>query len=147
MKDGEVQSGGFWQWFRSGSGTKVDRRNQYVFCAWTLVWAVSYTAASWVLKNGTDMSIPLVLLLIAIPTLVGLVAMFAYLRLLRMADGLLARIQLEGLALGFAAGMLFTAGYQLAEFAGAPPLKANYIIVVMVFSWVVGQLLGIWRYR
>ena len=147
MTNNEVQSRSFWQVIKSCSGTKLDRRNQNRFIVWMLAWMVSYVIASWMLKADLDLTAPLVWFLVAAPNLIGIAAVFAYLRFLRMADGLLRKIQLEGLALGFAAGVLVTAGYQLAEAAGAPQLGTDHIIVVMIFSWTIGQLLGIWRYR
>ena len=147
MTSSEENSKSWWQAIKGCSGTEIDRRNQYWFSAWTLAWAVSYVAASWTLKGDSDLATPLVWLLVAVPNIVAIGVVFAYLRFLRMADELLRKIQLEGLALGFAAGVLVTAGYQLVEAAGAPQLETDHIIVVMIFSWTIGQLLGIWRYR
>ena len=39
------------------------------------------------------------------------------------------------------------AWFLVAEAAGAPQLETDHIIVVMIFSWTIGQLLGIWRFR
>ena len=147
MTSSDVKSRSWWQVIKSCSGTELDRRNEYWVSAWTLAWAVSYVAASWTLKADLDLATPLVWFLVAAPNLIGIVVVFAYLRFLHMTDELLRKIQLEGLALGFAAGVLVTAGYQLVEAAGAPQLETDYIIVVMIFSWTIGQILGIWRYR
>lgn len=147
MTDTEMKQGSWWQAIRSCAGTATDRRNENRFAAWTLVWAVSYVASSWILKADMDLATPLVWILVAIPNLLSIVLVLTYLRFLRMADELLRKIQLEGLALGFGAGVLVTAGYQLLEAAGAPQLESDHIIVVMVFSWTFGQLFGIWRYR
>lgn len=147
MTSSDMKSRSWWEIIKSCSGTELDRRNQYRFSAWLLAWAVSYVAASWTLKADFDLASPLIWSLVAAPNVIAIVAVFAYLRFLRMADELLRKIQLEGLALGFAAGVLVTTGYQLAEAAGAPQLETDHIIVVMIFSWTAGQLLGIWRYR
>jgi hypothetical protein len=147
MTSSEVKSRSLWHVIRSSCGTKLDRRNQYRFAAWTFAWSLSYVAASWTLKADLDLATPLVWFLVAAPNLIAVVTVFAYLRFLRMADELLRKIQLEGLALGFAAGVLVTAGYQLAEAAGAPQLETDHIILTMVFGWTIGQLLGTWRYR
>ena len=147
MTSSDMKSRSWWEIIKSCSGTELDRRNQYRFSAWLLAWAVSYVAASWTLKADFDLASPLIWSLVAVPNVIAIVAVFAYLRFLRMADELLRKIQLEGLALGFAAGVLVTTGYQLAEAAGAPQLETDHIIVVMIFSWTAGQLLGIWRYR
>ena len=147
MTSSDVKPRSIWQVIKSCSGTELDRRNEYRVSAWILAWAVSYVAASWTLKADLDLATPLIWILVAVPNLIGVVAVFAYLRFLRMADELLRKIQLEGLALGFAAGVLVTPGYQLVEAAGAPQLGTNHIIVAMIFGWTIGQLLGIWRYR
>ncbi|NIA26927.1 MAG: hypothetical protein GWP02_02650 [Desulfobulbaceae bacterium] len=147
MTSSDAESRSWWQVIKSCSGTEIDRRNEYRFSAWTLAWAMSYVAASWTLKADLDLATPAAWFLVAVPNLIGIVVVLAFLRFLRMTDELLRKIQLEGLALGFAAGVLVTAGYQLAEAAGAPQLETDYIIVVMIFSWTIGQLLGIWRYR
>lgn len=147
MTSSEVKSRSWWQVIKSCSGTELDRRNENRFAGWLFAWAVSYVAASWTLKADFDLASPLIWSLVVAPNVIAIVAVFAYLRFLRMADELLRKIQLEGLALGFAAGVLVTAGYQLAEAAGAPQLETDHIIVVMIFSWTAGQLHGIWRYR
>ncbi len=147
MTSSDVKLRSWWEAIKSCSGTKLDRRNQNRFAGWMLAWAVSYMAASWTLKADLDLATALVWFLVAAPNLIAIVAVFAYLRFLRMADELLRKIQLEGLALGFAAGVLVTAGYQLAEAAGALQLETDHIIVVMIFSWTIGQLLGTGRFR
>ena len=117
------------------------------FTAWTFAWALSYVAASWALKADLDLATPLVWLLAAAPNVIAVVAVFAYMRFLRMADELLRKIQLEGLALGFAAGVVFITGYQLLEAAGASQLQTDDIVLVMIFSWMAGQFYGMWHYR
>jgi len=136
-----------WDTIKACSGTELDRRNQYRFTAWTFAWALSYVAASWALKADLDLATPLVWLLVAAPNVIAVVAVFAYLRFLRMADELLRKIQLEGLALGFAAGVVFITGYQLLEAAGASQLQTDDIVLVMIFSWMAGQFHGMWHYR
>ena len=66
---------------------------------------------------------------------------------LRNADELLRKIQLQGLAMGFGAGVVFVTGYQLLEAAGAAQMQTDHLIMVMMFSWVAGQLYGMWHYR
>jgi hypothetical protein len=68
------------------------------------------------------------------------------LRFLRQADELLQKIQLEGLAIGFAAGAFFALGYQLLEHLGAPELDVSAPVTVMMFGWAFGQLLASRRY-
>lgn len=144
---GDAGHRSLWDTIKACSGTEADRLNQYRFSAWTFAWALSYVAASWTLKADFDLARPLVWFLVAAPNLLAIVTVFSYLRFLRMADELLRKIQLEGLALGFAAGVVFITGYQLLEAAGADQLQTDDIILVMIFSWVAGQFRGMWRYR
>ncbi len=110
LTSSDVKLRSWWEAIKSCSGTKLDRRNQNRFAGWMLAWAVSYMAASWTLKADLDLATALVWFLVAAPNLIAIVAVFDYLRFLRMADELLRKIQLEGLALGFAAGVLVIAG-------------------------------------
>ena len=147
MTNSDVGRRSVWQMIKNCSGTEIDQRNGNRFAAWCLAWAVCYVGASMTLKGDFDLSTPLVWLLVAIPNLLSLVAVFSYMRFLRMADELLRKIQLEGLAMGFAAGVILVTGYQLFEAAGARELQTDHIIIVMMFSWVAGQMHGMWRYR
>lgn len=136
-----------WEVLKSCSGTELDRHNGNVFAAWCVVWAVSYVAASWMLKGDYTLARPLVWSLVAVPNLLSIIAVFSYMRFLRMADELLRKIQLEGLSLGFGAGVVLVAGYQLVEAAGANELQTDHIMLVMIFGWMAGQFHGMWRYR
>jgi hypothetical protein len=147
VTNNKTTPGSFWQVIKSCSGTELDRRNQYRFAAWTLAWGITYVAASWALKSDRDLASPLTWGLAIGPALLSIVPVFAYMRFLRMADELLRKIQLDGLAMGFAAGVLLVAGYQLFEAAGAPALQTDDILLVMIFGWMLGQFVGMWRYR
>ncbi len=137
----------WWKLIKSCSGTELDRRNQYRFIAWLMAWAVSFLAATWTLQANLGLSSPVSWLVAVAPNVFGIGALFAYLRFLRMADELLRKIQLEGLALGFGAGVVFAVGYQLLDRAGAPQLQVSDPVVVMMVGWALGQLLGMRRYR
>ena len=129
------------------SGTAQDQRNSLRFTLWLLVWAITYVAASFALKSDMSIATPLVWLLAAIPNLVMVAAIFSYIQFLSNADELLRKIQLQGLAMGFGAAIVFVTGYQLLEAAGASEMQTDHLIIVMVFSWVAGQMYGAWHYR
>jgi hypothetical protein len=74
-------------------------------------------------------------------------AVFSYMHFLRNADELLQKIQMQGLAMGFGAGVVFVTGYQLLEAAGASEMQTDHLLVLMMFSWMAGQIHGAWRYR
>lgn len=145
MNDSDPKS--WWQLVKHCSGTELDRKNQYRFLAWMFTWAISFVAASWALKADYGLAAPVIWLVALVPNIFGIGAVMAYMRFLRMADELLRRIQLEGLAIGFGAGAVFAMGYQLLERAGAPQLQVNDMLVVMMFAWAVGQLISMRRYQ
>lgn len=136
-----------WQAICASSGTAADRRNQYWFVAWTFAWALTFVAANWVLKNHGDALGIGGWAVAVLPNVFAIGAMLAYLKFLRHADELLRRIQLEGLAIGFGAGIIFAVGYRLLEQAGAPMLGMDDVMLVLCGGWVAGQLTATWRYR
>jgi hypothetical protein len=83
----------------------------------------------------------------AVPTPLAIGVVVTFLRYLREADELLRKVQVEGLAIGFGAGIVFAFGYGVFELAGAPALDTHELIIVMTLGWVLGQLTGTWRYR
>ncbi len=127
-------------------GTKSDRRNFLVLIGWMVVWVATFLPATWALQQGLEISVPAKWLLASIPTAVALVAFLAYLRFLRMANELFRRTQLDALALGCGAGILFGVGYQLFEHVGAPAMHANHMIIVMTSGWIAGLFIGMKRY-
>ena len=147
VDSGNTERMSWWQMIRSCSGTELDRRNQYYFVVWLAAWGVTYVGATWVLETYESLWGTTAYLLALVPSIFFIGALFAYLRFLRMTDELIRRIQVEGLAIGFGAGVIFATAYQILERAGAPELEANTVVVVMMFGWVVGQLIGTWRYR
>ncbi len=136
----------WWQLARTCSGTGFDRRNYCVFIAWLTAWAVTYLAASWVLQEDPLPATAVSWALAIVPTAFGVTALFAYLHFLRMADGPLRQVQLDGLAFGFGAGVISAVGYRLFEYVGAPAMRVSHIVLVMLFGWAVGQLLSMRRY-
>ncbi len=147
MTGNDLNRRSLWQVIQSCSGTQKDKLNVNRFVACSLVWAVTYVVAHRVLKADLELATPLVWLLVAVPILTAFAAVFSYLHFLRNVDELLRKIQLQGLALGFGAGVVFVTGYQLLESAGAAQMQADHLIMVMMFSWVAGQLYGMLRYR
>ena len=147
MANDELPRGGFWAYLQGCSGTLQDKRNSRRFTLWCLAWAATYVGAHWALKAHLELVTPLVWLLVATPILVMVAAVFSYMHFLRNADELLQKIQLQGLATGFGAAVVFVTGYQLLEAAGASEMQTDHLLMVMMFSWVAGQLHGVWRYR
>lgn len=132
---------------RQCTGTAEDRRNRYWFLVATMIWAFSVPAATWILEaragtgGGTSWLIALV------PSFFAGVVLLTYLRFLRETDEFVRKVQVEGLAFGFGGGVVFGTGYEVLQSAGAPPLEPGMLVAVMMLIWVVGQLVGAWRYR
>jgi hypothetical protein len=135
------------QMITSCSGTATDRRNQYWFVGWLFAWAISFLASTAALTSDHGFSTQVAWTMAAAPNLFSVLAILAYLRFLRMADELMQKIQLDGLAIGFGTSVVFVMGYQLFEHAGAPHLEINDLLMVMMISWVAGQLYSIGKYR
>jgi VIT1/CCC1 family predicted Fe2+/Mn2+ transporter len=85
-------------------------------------------------------------ILVAASILALLLMVRAYLHFLRHADELLRRIQVEGLALGFAAGVVFMLAWRLCERMGALKLDIADGVMPMILFWAIGQYLGHRRY-
>ncbi|MDH3517474.1 MAG: hypothetical protein OEM66_00955 [Acidimicrobiia bacterium] len=135
----------WWDHVKAHSGTEADRRNQYRFLAWTFLWAVVFLAATLLLRNGIEAPWSWAVAIVPIVLAIGPLA--SYVRFLRQADELIRMIQLEALAFGFAAGVVFATGYQLLERAGAPVIATGDTVVAMMVGFLVGQLMAIRRYR
>ena len=137
----------WWEMILACSGSAADRRNQYWILVWGLVWGVGFVGAAWALRPDVGLNQRAAWIVAIAAVALSVPPLLAYLRFLRMTDELLRKIQLEGLALGFGAGAIFGLGYPLLEEAGAPDFAPGIIVVVMMLGWVVGQFLGLIRYR
>jgi cbb3-type cytochrome oxidase subunit 1 len=146
-QDAGSERSSLWQAIVSCSGTAADRRNQYRFVAWLSGWAVTFLAATWLLETYDDLGRAVAWSVAVVPNLFAVAALFAYLRFLREADELVRRIQLEGLAFGFGAGVIFAMAYFTLKRLGVPQLTGDQMVFVMMMAWVTGQLAATWRYR
>jgi hypothetical protein len=147
MTNDELPRRSLREWIQGCSGTPQDRRNSRHFTLWCLAWAIAYVGAHWALKADLELATALVWLLVSTPILLMIAAVFSYMHFLRNADELLQKIQVQGLAMGFGAGVVFVTGYQLLEAAGASEMQTDHLLVLMMFSWMAGQIHGAWRYR
>jgi hypothetical protein len=147
MTNDELPRRSLREWIQGCSGTPQDRRNSRHFTLWCLAWAIAYVGAHWALKADLELATALVWLLVSTPILLMIAAVFSYMHFLRNADELLQKIQMQGLAMGFGAGVVFVTGYQLLEAAGASEMQTDHLLVLMMISWMAGQIHGAWRYR
>jgi hypothetical protein len=144
----ERDSTSWWQHVLQHSGTEADRRNQYRFLLWTAAWGVSFLGATWLLRASDVRLDGWAVWTVAIaPNVLAVVAGATYVRFLREADELIRKIQLEALAIGFAAALLIGIGSTLLERAGAPEVGVGDLTVIMMVAFALGQLIGLQRYR
>lgn len=135
-------------WIRvCGDMTESDRRNLNR-ATWVLfAWFLSFAGV--VLLNDRDL-LPagaVSWILAAIPSLIGVVALFAYGRFFREADELQRKIQLQALALGFGAAFFGSFGYSVFERLGAPPGNVTTPATIMVLFYLIGLWWGRRHYR
>ncbi len=143
----EAERASWLQLLCAGSGTAADRRNQLRFVAWLAGWAVAFVGVNWILQANPEFRGAGAWALALLPNVFSIAALFAYLHFLRSADELIRRIQLEGLAIGFGAAVIFMIGYPPLERIGLPVLEADTVLIVMMIGWVAGQMVAAWRYR
>lgn len=144
---GESDRRTWWQLAKTCAGSELDRRNYLVFVSWLTGWAVTFHFATKLLQQSLYQVSPISWALVLLPTTIGVFALLAYLRFLRMASGILRQTQLDGLAFGFGAGVVITVGYQVFEYAGAPGMRVSHVITIMLIGWAAGQLLSLMRHR
>jgi hypothetical protein len=125
--------------------TARDWRNQFRFTLWVLAAGLAYIGATAALRWRAPGLLPW--LLVGLAVLLAVQATRRYLVFLRAADELLRKIEMEALALGFAAGASFSLLYPLLEKLGAPELDEHATAVVMMLSWAAGSWLGTRRYN
>lgn len=148
MSKSDPATRNWWQCIRAWEAglTPRDRQNQNRFLVTLICWALSFVATvaalehEWVASGAATTAVAL------IPILTGLAALLFYRRFLNQADEMTRRIQLEGLAIGFGAGAIFTLGYPVLEMAGWPVLPSSTPAAVLMAGWGIGQLLALRRY-
>jgi hypothetical protein len=106
-----------------------------------------FLASNRALKADYAFSTPVAWFIAFVPSVFGIGAVLAYMKFLCMADELMQKIQLEGLAVGFGVGLIFGLGYQVVEKAGAPHLENDDLALVLMGGWMLGQFVATMRYR
>jgi hypothetical protein len=111
-----------------------------------LAATVAYVGATAALRWRQSIPLALPWLLAGLAALLAILAARSYMVFLHRADELLRRIQTEALALGFAAGAVFSMFYPLLAGLGAPRLGEHATAAIMMLSWGAGSWLGTRRY-
>ena len=132
---------------RCGLSTKSGRRAELLLAGVTLLWALLYTGATFLITSELLPSGPIPWLVGAVPTFAAVLVLFQYTRFLREADELQRLIQLQALALGFGGGFFVICSYSTFVHLGAPDVDDAIIVTVMPLLYVAGILIGTRRYR
>lgn len=115
---------------------------------WTFVWVASLVIID---KNILYQFYPseiLTIVGIGVNALLGFVMMFAFIRYLKGMDELQQKIQLDALAFALGLSLVGSVCYSLLVTAGyVVDEEVTDIIMIMVFSHMLGLLLGNLRYR
>jgi hypothetical protein len=127
--------------------TATDQRNLRAFSIWCYVYGAAISAVILFAHFLPEISGPLAWLLATVPVVFGIAALRSFLRYLRGADEFVRKVQLEGIAVGFAAGSIFCMGYFALELFGAPKLPIIVATLPMGLGWVIGALLVASRHR
>ena len=134
--------------FRSACDTPArDCANQRRVLGWAFAWAVTFLAATAVIKFEWIESVALDLVAAGVSTLVGVGMVWAYRCFLRETDELRRKIELDALALAVGVGLVGGFAYSLFHrvlAAGEPDLLN--ITALMMLTYCVGNLLGRRRY-
>lgn len=80
------------------------------------------------------------------PTLPLLFFIFSIARAFASLDELQRRIQVEAIAIGFGLTVLIALTIGMLGLVGFPQPAWMYVILIMVFSWLVGKLWTRWKY-
>ena len=106
----------------------------------------SFLAAAFGLKSGLLEGKGPILAAITVTTLLGIASVAAYVRYVRDADELQGRIQLEGLAGGFAGAFLSQFTLRLLERAGLGNTDRIDSFLVMCVCYAIGVVVASRRY-
>lgn len=138
--------GAIWRYFATcRNTTERDRRNARRALWWMLAWAVSFVAVSFGIKESWIPAGTLRYVAASASILVGLAAVLAYVRLIREADELQRKIQLEAMALGFAGAFLGNFALALLQRTGLTVDLGDQFLVAVGF-YLIGIVLGARRY-
>jgi hypothetical protein len=125
----------------------ADRRNGRRLMLASLVWAIVFVSSTWLLESASGPTGIAAWVIAGVCTALGLVALAMFRRFLLDADELTRRIQLEGVAFGFGAGLLFSLTYGLFNDAGAPDVSITHAGTVLIVGYMAGVLRATRQYR
>ena len=125
----------------------ADRRNGRRVMLASLLWATVFVGSTRLLESESGPTGFAAWVIAGFCAALGLVALAMYRRFLLDADELTRKIQLEGLAFGFGAGLLFSLTYELFNDAGAPDVSMTQAGTVLIVGYMAGVLRATRQYR
>ncbi|GAB4187471.1 MAG: hypothetical protein Tsb002_12820 [Wenzhouxiangellaceae bacterium] len=124
-----------------------EQRNQRRYQRWLFAWAVSYLASTYLVVNNLLAAGLQTWVVVAMPSVLALIATLAFIRYLREADELQRAIQLEALALGLFAGFIAWPIFTLFSHQQQPPPDwVELFPMVMIGFYMIGIVRGRNRY-
>jgi hypothetical protein len=127
--------------------TKAEQRNIRSVWIWCLVGAAGFSAVTLAFEALPQLRGPFAWLLAMIPFALSFPAVLACRRFIREADEFMRKVQLDGIAIGFAAGCVSCLSYHTLEHVGAPHLPMIVATVPLVFGWAIGSFIVAFRHR
>jgi hypothetical protein len=127
--------------------TKAEQRNIRSVWIWSLAWAAGFSAVITALEAFAERLGSFAWLLAMVPIPLTIFLILANVRFIREADEFMRKVQLHGIAIGFAAGFLFCLGYPVFEQAGAPRLPMMVAAVPLGLGWMIGSFIVAYRHR
>ena len=124
----------------------ADAKRMRVYNAWFAAAMLSFCGMTIGLSEKWLKAGPIAYVLTAVTIVFMLMAAWSFTEFLRNADELLRKIQVEALALSFAAGGVFMLAWRLCERLGAHKLDVDDPFLVMIIVWAIGQYAGYKRY-
>ena len=123
-----------------------ERRAGGWFSVAAFIWAVAWVAAVYTLGHQL-VAAPMSWVIAAVPAVFGVTMLLLFARYLRELDELQRRIQLGALAFGLGVTWIAITAYPVFELAGAPKAGSASYILVMVLSYMAGNVVAWVRYR
>lgn len=138
---------GNWHYLSNCLGSSSrDRANSRAYTRWCLALAVSLLLSTAALKFEWVGS-PMSWVVAAIPPLVLMMAIRAYLHFLVEADEFVRKVNLEGMSIGFGASVIYFFLLDALEKVALIGPQADDMLAVALIGWALGQLYVAWKYR
>ncbi|MBM0107541.1 hypothetical protein JM946_22600 [Steroidobacter sp. S1-65] len=127
--------------------TKTEQRNIRSVWIWCLIWFAGFAAVRSALEAYPQLPGAFTWLLAIVPIVLSVPALLANIRFIREADEFMQKVQLHGIATGFAAAFVFCMGYHVIEQVGAPNLPMILVTVPLGLGWAIGSFIVAYRHR